>query len=74
MIMNTLSLNFTHCACANDESCSRPSLQIMTSTMLEAVLGLGTKISNSNTINIEFGDSGYATALARVLKWISECT
>ena len=48
-------------------------MQTVTSTMRGAVLGLGARApSNSNAINISFGDSGYATALARVFKWVSE--
>ena len=39
--------------------------------MRGAVLGLGARApSNSNAINISFGDSGYTTALARVFKWV----
>lgn len=40
--------------------------------MRGAVLGLGARApSNANAINISFGDSGYATALARVFTWVS---
>ena len=48
--------------------------QTVTNTMRGAVLGLGARApSNSNAINISFGDSGYTTALARVFKWVSVC-
>lgn len=41
--------------------------------MRGAVLGFGARApKNSNAINISFGDTGYATALARVFQWVSE--
>ena len=48
-------------------------VQVVTSAMRGAVLGIGARSpSNSNAINISFGDSGYATALARVFKRVRQ--